>query len=221
MPSYEGVTVAGAIALLSAITWVTVLIPILYSREGQMTGVVNPPTLVLEEFLKLPETKPASEFVDGRIEQKPMPQGKHARLQLKFCGVVNAVAEAPKIVMALLDLRCTFGERSIVSDSTVFVWGRIPFDAAGEIGNMFTQPPDWTVEILSPDQKTTKAIRNILHCLKYGSQLGWLIDPDERIILAFRPDQLPTELIEHDVLPVLPSLELTLTVNDVFGWLKG
>jgi len=186
-----------------------------------MTGVANPPTLVLEEFLKLPETKPASEFVDGRIEQKPMSQGKHSRLQLKFCGVVNAVAEAPKIAIALPELRCTFGERSIVPDATVFVWGQIPFDAAGEIGNAFTQPPDWTVETLSPDQKTTKVIRNILHCLKYGSQLGWLIDPDERIILVFRPNQLPTELIEHDVLPVLPSLELTLTVNDVFGWLKG
>jgi len=186
-----------------------------------MTGVANPPTLVLEEFLKLPETKPASEFVDGRIEQKPMPQGKHSRLQLKFCSAVNAVTEAPKIAMALPELRCTFGGRSIVPDAAVFVWGRIPFDAAGEIDNVFTQPPDWTVEILSPDQRTTKVIRTILHCLKYGSQLGWLIDPDERIILVFRPDQLPTELIEHDVLPVLPSVELTLTVNDVFGWLKG
>jgi hypothetical protein len=31
-----------------------------------MTGVVTSPTLTLEEFLKLPETKPASEFVNGR-----------------------------------------------------------------------------------------------------------------------------------------------------------
>ncbi len=38
-----------------------------------MTGVVNPLTLTLEEFLQQPETKPASEFVDGRVEQKPMP----------------------------------------------------------------------------------------------------------------------------------------------------
>ena len=31
----------------------------------------------LETFLAIPETKPASEFVDGEIIQKPMPQGKH------------------------------------------------------------------------------------------------------------------------------------------------
>jgi Uma2 family endonuclease len=36
--------------------------------------------LTLEEFLKLPETKPASEYVDGQIFTKPMPQGKHSTL---------------------------------------------------------------------------------------------------------------------------------------------
>jgi Uma2 family endonuclease len=186
-----------------------------------MTGVVNSPTMTLKEFLKLPETKPASEFIEGRVEQKPMPQGKHSRLQLKFCDAVNAVAEEARIAMALPELRCTFGGRSIVPDAAVFAWGRIPFDPAGEIDNVFNQPPDWTVEILSPEQKTTKVIRNILHCLKHGSQLGWLIDPEERVILAFRPNQLPTELVEVDVLPVLTGMKLTLTVNDVFGWLKG
>jgi Uma2 family endonuclease len=30
----------------------------------------------LDEFLKLPETKPAKELIDGQIIQKPMPQGK-------------------------------------------------------------------------------------------------------------------------------------------------
>jgi Uma2 family endonuclease len=38
-------------------------------------------TLSLEEFLKLPETKPASEYIDGQIIQKPMPQGKHSIIQ--------------------------------------------------------------------------------------------------------------------------------------------
>ena len=30
--------------------------------------------ITLEDFLKLPETKPASEFIDGQMLQKPMPQ---------------------------------------------------------------------------------------------------------------------------------------------------
>jgi len=37
--------------------------------------------LTLEEFLKLPETKPASEYIKGQIIQKPMLQGKHSTIQ--------------------------------------------------------------------------------------------------------------------------------------------
>ena len=38
-------------------------------------------TLTLEEFLELPETKPASEYINGQVSQKPMPQGKHSLLR--------------------------------------------------------------------------------------------------------------------------------------------
>ncbi len=34
--------------------------------------------MTLAEFLLIPETKPANEFIDGQIIQKPMPQGKHS-----------------------------------------------------------------------------------------------------------------------------------------------
>jgi Uma2 family endonuclease len=180
-----------------------------------------PPFLTLEDFLKLPETQPASEFINGRIHQKPVPQGKHSRLQLKFCEAVNQVAEVPQIALAFPELRCTFGGRSIVPDATVFVWERIPFEADGEVPNTFEIYPDWTVEILSPNQTATKVIGNILHCLKYGTQLGWLIDPDERLILAFIPGQEPVELTGSDRLPVPIFLTLDLTVEQVFGWLKA
>ena len=180
-----------------------------------------PISLTLEAFLKLPETQPASEFINGRIHQKIMPQGKHSRLQLKFCNAVNLVGETERIALAFPELRCTFGGRSIVPDATVFAWDRITFEADGEVPNSFEIHPDWTVEILSPDQKATKVISNILHCLKYGTQLGWLIDPEERFILAFIPGREPVELTGQDRLPVPSFLTLDLTVDQIFGWLKA
>lgn len=86
---------------------------------------------------------------------------------------------------------------------------------------MFNIYPDWTIEIVSPDQKATKVISNILHCLKYGSQLGWFVDSEERSVLAFLPNQQPIELTEDDKLPVPEFLELSLSVAQVFGWLKA
>jgi len=43
--------------------------------------VLAPPTLILEQFLTQPETKPAQEYIQGTIS--PMPQGRHSRLQAK------------------------------------------------------------------------------------------------------------------------------------------
>lgn len=43
-----------------------------------MSATIIKPKLILEEFLKLPETKPGSEFINGEIIQKDMPQGEHS-----------------------------------------------------------------------------------------------------------------------------------------------
>jgi len=47
--------------------------------------------LTLEEFCQLPETKPASEYFKGEIEQKPMPQGEHSVLQIRLATAINEV----------------------------------------------------------------------------------------------------------------------------------
>ena len=179
-----------------------------------------PKPLTLQEFLQLPETKPASEYINGQIIQKPMPKGRHSRLQGKLCATINQIAEEPKIAYAFPELRCSFGGRSIVPDVAVFQWDRIPFTSTGEVPDNFDLPPDWTIEILSPDQRPNKVLGNILHCLEHGSHLGWFIDPDDLSILFFQPQQQPVLCQTDQALPIFPKLELTLTVNQVFAWLK-
>lgn len=183
--------------------------------------VQTPTKITLEEFLQLPETKPASEYINGQVIQKPMPQGKHSKLQGELIIAINAIAKPQKIALAFPELRCTFGGRSIVPDVTLFAWERIPVDENGDIANVFKIVPDWTIEILSPEQSQTKVTGNILHCLNYGCQLGWLLDPDEKSVLVYPAQQQTQLLTQNDVLPV-PDLvaDLRLTVADVFNWLK-
>ena len=146
--------------------------------------------LTLDQFLDLPETKPASEYVaGGKIIQKPMPQGKHSLLQLELVFFINSVLRKAGIAIAFPELRCTIGGRSIVPDVVVLEQQNIPKDEDGEIANKVTVAPDWLVEILSPDQSTTKVILNILHCLNCGTQVAWLIDPAEKIIFVYQPEQ--------------------------------
>jgi Uma2 family endonuclease len=187
-------------------------------------------SIAIEEFLKLPETKPASEFIDGQIIQKPMPQGKHSTIQGDLVPTINTVLKPGKIVRAYPELRCNFGCRSTVPDVTVFSWKRIPRDDDGRVANVFALAPDWTIEILSPDQSQTKVVRNILHCLSHGTQMGWLIDPDEELVFVYLADAQGQELAQprisvfeakEDLLPVPEFAQLfQLTVGQLFDWLE-
>ncbi len=187
--------------------------------------------LSLEAFLKKPniDESPAWEYINGEVIQKPMPQTHHSRLQLKLASAIELMAEASQVALAFPELRCTFGGRSIVPDIAVVYWDKIALNDAGEPENSaIFFAPDWTIEILSPNQKSTKVIDNILHCLQHGSQLGWLIDPDDKSIFVFQPQQTPkiykadlsNSQIEPEILPILDKIELNLTANQIFSWLQ-
>jgi Uma2 family endonuclease len=185
-----------------------------------MTVTKYSPAISLEDFLKLPETKPASEYIDERIIQKNMPKARHSRLQAKLTSTINEVTESNRIAYAFPELRCTFGNRSTVPDIAVLLWEKIEFDVNNEPVDNVVIAPDWTIEILSPDQSANRVTGNILHSLTNGCQLGWLIDPDDRSILVFRSQQQPELLSGENILPVLTGVELTLTVAQVFSWLQ-
>jgi Uma2 family endonuclease len=184
-----------------------------------MTTLIKP-KLTLEDFLKLPETEPDSDFINGEIIQKHLPQGKHSKLQGEFCTIVNQIAKPPKIAYAFPELRCTFGGASIVPDVTVFRWERIPLQPSGRIANRFEIHPDWSIEILSPEQSQTKVLSKLLHCSRNGTELGWLLDPEAESILVVFPGQKVELYTGATQLPILPEIPLELTVETVFNWLS-
>ncbi|MEE3716753.1 Uma2 family endonuclease [Tumidithrix elongata RA019] len=186
-----------------------------------MTIAVQPKTntLSLEEFLEIPETKPASELIDGQIYQKPMPQGKHSTLQGRFTTIINQRGESEQLAFAFPVLRCTFAERSLVPDICVFEWANIPLDADGEILDKIELAPDWMIEILSPEQSSILVIDKISFALKHGTKLGWLIAPNEKTVLTFQGDRFNSHK-DDDILPVLDVFHnWQLSVADLFDLL--
>jgi len=179
--------------------------------------------ITLDAFLAMAETKPASEYIDGAILQKPMPQGKHSVIQGDLTTAINSSLKAERIGRAFPELRCTFGGRSIVPDISVFSNSRIPRNSDGTVANRFLLAPDWMIEVLSPDQSQTKVTKKIAHCLRHGTQLGWLIDPDEQTIFTYSAD-MPLQAFDMDSqnerIPV-PSFaeKVTLTTKEIMDWL--
>jgi Uma2 family endonuclease len=177
--------------------------------------------LTLAAFLELPETQPASEYIDGQIIQKPMPQGEHSTLQGELIIVLNGALRPSG--RAYPELRCTFGGRSIIPDVAVFRSERIPRKANGGIENVFPIAPDWTIEILSPDQDYRKVAKNISHCLDHGCGMGWLIDPEERSVVVSPQDSRSRVFEAMEAIVPVPdwAVGLELTVGELFGWLVG
>ena len=184
--------------------------------------------ITLAEFLALPDTKPASEYIDGEIIQKPMPQTQHSVIQGRLFLELTLAWSETAIAQAFPELRCVFGGRSVVPDVVVFEEANISYDD-GEIVNAVSIAPDWTIEILSPEQSTTRVLKNINHCLAHGTQMGWLIDPHDRSIFICMPVGEPTEgnrtfqIIDEPttVLPVPAfAAAIELTVEQIFSWIK-
>ncbi len=146
-----------------------------------------------------------------------MPQGKHSYLQSELTARINAVLRKPRIACAGTELRCTFGDRSIVSDIAVFAWENIPRDPDGSVANQFDRAPDWTIEILSPDRQPTRPTKNILHCLDFGCELGWLIDPEDLTVFVHTTDRRTQYFDRPGDRLLVPSFAkgLELTVQDL------
>lgn len=176
--------------------------------------------LTLDAFLQLPETQPASEYLNHQAIQKPMPQGEHSLIQVALCKVIDQVAEPQRTAKAFSELRCVFGGAAIASDVSVFRWERIPRTASGRIANRFAVHPDWAIEILSPDQAQTRPLEKLLHCAEQGTALGWLIDPEAESILTLSAESQIKLFRGSQVLPVLSDLDLALSAEDVFNWLN-
>jgi len=179
-----------------------------------------PESTTLEDFLKLPyiEESPAWEYINKEAIQKPMAGGKHSFLQKRLVAVIDALNSNYE---AFPELRCTCGNRSVVPDVVVISSNQLPVDENGEIiSSGIDFAPAWIIEILSPAQSQTKITGNILHCLRNGSQLGWLIDPSDRCVLVYQPNRLPDLLAGQDILPVLEDMNLTLSVDEIFAWLQ-
>ena len=173
--------------------------------------------LSLEEFLALPEEKPALEYTDGEVSQKVSPKYRHGKTQF----VVTGFLDRPGVSSAASETRTTYAGRSLVPDVIAFTWDRNPVDEHGEIPDDVTIPPDVAVEIRSPGQSLRSQVERCRWYVANGVRAAPLIDPISRTVRVFRPDGEQGPLSGDDVVDlrdVIPSC--AFSVNDLFAALR-
>jgi Uma2 family endonuclease len=178
--------------------------------------------LTLEDFLALPEEKPALEYFDGVVTQKVAPKGRHSWLQYELSNYFNASARHRKLVIALPELRTTYAGSSPVPDVAVYRRDRVPWGPGGEVPDDFYEPPDIAVEIISPEQSKVKLTEKCEWYVAHGVPIALLVDPDDLSVTLFRPGEPPAVLRGADTIdfaPILPGLRLS--IRRLFGWLQA
>ncbi len=177
-------------------------------------------TLTLDRFLKLEETKPASEYACGEAFQKPMPTGPHSAIQLFLGVVLYHFLERAGIGRAFPELRCIFGqpghERTYVPDLVVVGSQHLP------VRRHLLAPPDLAIEILSPDQDWPHFLDKIQFYLLHGVRLVWVFDPATSTVTIEAPGQEGRILRPGDTLDggeVLPGF--SVPVADIFAQIEG
>jgi len=179
------------------------------------------PRLTLEQFLRLPEEKPALEFEEGLVTQKVSPRTRHSRIQLTLARALDAAGVPDKAAMAFTELRATFAGRSVVPDVSVFRWSRLPRTPEGGFQDDVVTPPDVAVEIASPEQSANALVRRCLWYVSNGVEIAILIDPEDQTVLLFRRDAVPRPIAGDeaiDLREVLP--DLSLTAQELFAALR-
>ncbi len=173
-------------------------------------------TLTLDDFLKLPETEPASEFACGRVAQKPMPGLTHSIVQGLVVAMLRQFLRRTRLGLAGTELRCIFGapgeERAFVPDVVFISSARLP---RGDFRDtlQFRMAPDLAVEVLSPGQHVGRFTQKVQLYLRHGVRLVWVIDPVAETETIHSPSKYPVTLSAGDELAgeeVLPGFALAV-----------
>jgi Uma2 family endonuclease len=178
-----------------------------------MSATITNWPLTLEQFLSLPEAKPALEMgCSGDISQKVSPTTKHAVLQRDFAARLEAHAAPRRQGHSFTEQRIILNRVARVPDVSFYRQERLPLDAAGAYVDHPTTPPDLVVEIYSPGQEDRRElVTKAAWYVEQGVQLVLLVDPDRRRVTSFTANE---EAVFETTQPlpldeILPGLKLT------------
>ncbi len=155
----------------------------------------------------MPETRPPSELIDGEVIQKMAPNWSHSRCSIKLGRWLDEYLERTHEGEVHTEYRHLWDaeERVYLPDLNVTLRGR--FTVAMRKLPILPIQPDFAIEILSPDDRTSRVFERAPFYMRAGVRLLWFVDP----ITVYRPGESPSQVQAPAMLsatPVLSSFEL-------------
>jgi Uma2 family endonuclease len=180
--------------------------------------------LTLDEFLRLPEEKPAREYDQGVISQKMPPMAWHGKIQFLLAMRFEQYGHPVRLLSAFTETRVTWTDqrKSYVPDVIAYLIQREPVEPDGYITKDFTVPPDVAVEVWSEGQVLGHQMDRCRWYVQHDVPVALLVHPNRQQVWTFRtgaetgPHQGTDAIDLGDVVP-----GLSFSVAELFAGLRS
>lgn len=177
----------------------------------------------LDTFLAMPETKPASELIDGEVVQKVARNVVHAFLTTRIIVAISNYLETHPEARIGGEMRHVLrqDERVIVPDISIVRRDRVPRTKA-ELMAGLEAPPDFAVEVLSPGTSYPRTAERAAFFMRAGTDLLWIVDPEDEVIAVHRPGEPVTFHRAPEAIDARPVLTaFTFDLGELFAVLHS
>jgi Uma2 family endonuclease len=152
---------------------------------------------------------PRYELIRGHLVEKPM-SAKASWIAVTVVSLIGPFARSKRIGLLFgsdCGYQCfsTDPKRVVFPDASFIRRGRLPNDRPPD-GHVRI-PPDWALEVVSPNNLAEELMQKIEDYLQAGVRLIWVIFPNPCTVLVFRPNgsvsllKPGAELSGEDVIP--------------------
>src|SRR5271156_4136575 len=171
-------------------------------RSGMATTTFVP----VEPSLRM-ESEPDCEYVDGQIEERPMPEYDHSSWQdalaafFRVHGVEWNVRSRPELRVRVSPTRFRVPDITVLSRSA-------------PIEQIIVTPPLAAFEVLSPENSMSIMLEKLADYERMGIAGIWIIEPKKTIGYGYKSGKLET-VTEFG----LPSLGITFTLEEIAAFI--
>ncbi len=165
----------------------------------------TPALMTIEQYLRT-NFSPDVDFVDGEIEERNLGEKDHGRLQ----GLVFAWFASREESFAIISV---VEQRIRVAPDRVRICDVVILDANAPDEQVTLTPPLICIEIMSPEDPLSRAIKVLEDYRAMGVPNIWLLDPQERLAYTFGAGGLKQQ---EDLVLRVADPGIAVDVNTLF-----
>ena len=163
------------------------------------------PLLVSVEDYLCSSHKPACEYIDGVLRQKPMPTYKHGKMEYRVSLLINTQEIGFEAIP----------EQTVQVRQAKFLVPDVAVQRIADLQEPYpSKPVHLCVEILSPDDRFADTLAKCQAYHAWGVKNCWIIDPEAKKCWQYSAGEQPHEISEGGQ---LTAQEISVSVSDLFA----